>query len=714
MKKATIVFFVLSVCIINIFIFNIFSNYQVIDLLYGDTQKVTIDYQKAKKKFSNKNLINDLNKFSLENKVNITQYNFVSENSLNIYSTNPSIKSYVFLKKGEFPKNNSFISNKATNQSVGIFDIFSSTWEIKIYNFNQVKNVGLKDEMFLHDFDDQTLKLFKNTFIKYGELKFERSKLEIVKLINIPLLMLTIFSFFIYSIIFLASIIKSRQELNLYTLFGFSYFKIIKIMMGRILKSSMYSYLFIISILIISLSILEKNYILNQYFTLIVLLEMLFLIVIYLVSIFCIIWTLRIQVNFEKLKIVSMALKLILLACLFSLVSLSFERYDLLSTKFEGISYWNKTQDIYRIQVGVLNDKVSNDLITNKDYNDRINLFYNTIEKQNDAFLINSEQFNVIDYKNKKPIYNYMMNIKRPKDIYSPDGRSVIINENYLLFNPILDIDNNPIAKQINQAPNVLNIIVPHQYKKIEKEITNNYLEWFFFQSVSVPNMYNKELQVPLSKLEKKHLTINVIYSKEHQNYFTFNNFSGDSKNNVLDPIAIVYSDTLDTSNIGAFATNSLFYLDKSKGKAFENIYTALKHSNVKEINNVISIYDETNTQISSLKWELLQQILGSAILAFFSLLLFVAYVWSYYYAQIYRLTINYLFGYSYLKNNKQIIIVSINLNIIASMIAYLIFKNNSIFLLAAFFLIVEMLTLHFVGKKLMKKNVQRVLKGEM
>lgn len=722
-KKATIVLFILNIFIVNIFIFNTISSYQVTDLLFNDTQKVVIDYQKAEKKFNNKDFVDDLNQFSKNNQVNITQYNFVSDDSLNIYSTNPSIKSFVHLKNGDFPKGNSFISNKEDSLSKGVFDIFSSVWNIKIYNFNEVKNVGLKDELYLHNFDDQTLNLFNKSFVKYGELNFEKSKLEIVKLINIPLLMVTIFSFFIYSMVFFASIIKRRHELNLYVLFGLSHLKIVKILMKQIFKSSIYFYASIICITIVSLNILEKEYILKQYYNLIFVLNIFFLLSMYSISIFSIMWTLRMQFNFqksnskyffEKLKVGSIAFKLILLVSLLGLVCVSLERYETLNTRLEGMRYWNKTQNVYRVQVGVLNNEVLNDLRINKDYNDRMNLFYNSIKKHNNAFLINSDKFNIINYKNDKPIYNYMMDIKKPIDIYSPQGRSIVIDSNYLKLNPIWDKDNTIIDNQIKHKQNVLNIIVPHQYKKYENEVIKKYLDWFFFQSVTVSNIYNKELQIPINKQEKKDLNINIIYSKMNQNYFTFNNYTGDSKNNIIDPIAIIYTDTLDNSNIGAFATSSLFYLDSSKGKAFENIYQSLKSSNVKEVNSVISIYDEANTQITSLKWELLQQIIGSLILVLFSLILFIGYVWSYYYAQIYQLTINYLFGYSYLKNNKQIIIVSIILNVTATILVYLVLNMNVVFLFSTVFIAVEMCTLYFVGKNLMKNNVLKIIKGEI
>jgi len=722
-RKATIILLLLTICITNLFIFNTISNYQVSDLLYGNTTKVIIDYQKAQNDFDNEELINALINFSKENQVNITQYNFVSESSLNIYSTIPSIKSYVHLKSGNFPKDHTYISNKVDNQSEGVFDIFSTTWNVRIYNFNQIKNVGLKNELFLHKFSDNNLKLFKDTFIKYGDLKFENSKIELIKLINYPLLLLFIFSIFLYFLVFLAFTVQKRQEVKLYTLFGYSHAKIIWMMIKKIFKPSVYLYLLITISYVLALSILEKSYILKQYYMLFISLNILFFISILLVSVICIKWIIQINLNiqksnakylFEQLKIISLIFRLILLTSLFSLLCFSLDRIDYLNTKLESVEYWNKTQDVYRIQVGVLNDNVLNDLATNKEYNDRINLFYNSIKENNDAFLINSDLFNVLEYKNKKPVYSYMMNITKPVDIYSPQGRSIIIDKNYLNVNPIVDKDNKLITDQIITSPNVLNLIVPYQYKKFEEEIVTNYLEWFFFQSTTVTNMYNKELKKPLSTLQKSDFNINVIYSKEQQKYFTFNSYTGDSKNNILDPIAIVYNDTLDTSNIGAYATSSLFYLDNSRGDAFNNIYGALKFSDVNEINSVVSIYDETNTQITSLKWEILQQVLGSIILTVFSLLLFMGYVWSYYYSQVYRLTINYLFGYSYLKNNKQIIIVSIILNVFATFISYLLFKNNIVLLFSISFLIAEMGVLYGLGRNLMKNNMQKVIKGEI
>ncbi len=72
--------------------------------------------------------------------------------------------------------------------------------------------------------------------------------------------------------------------------------------------------------------------------------------------------------------------------------------------------------------------------------------------------------------------------------------------------------------------------------------------------------MYNKDLGYNLNKTSITDLNINIIYTANKQNYFTFDSNTGDKKNNIQDPLAIIYNDTIDTSAIGAYATTSFSF----------------------------------------------------------------------------------------------------------------------------------------------------------
>ena len=225
--------------------------------------------------------------------------------------------------------------------------------------------------------------------------------------------------------------------------------------------------------------------------------------------------------------------------------------------------------------------------------------------------------------------------------------------------------------------------------------------------------MYNKELAQPLIEKKIDDLKINIIYTKKGQEYFTYSNYRGNQKNRVIDPVAILYTDSLDTSTIGAYATHSLFFLDNSNGNAYENISSSLEEANAKEINNVVSVYDEASDEIIELKWELFQQLIGLTIVIIFSCILFIAYIWSYYNAHLYQLTIKYLFGYSYWKRNKTIILITSLSNIFAAALVFYFFKSTNVILLLLETLFLELLLLDIFVKFLNEKNTNKVVKGD-
>lgn len=306
-----------------------------------------------------------------------------------------------------------------------------------------------------------------------------------------------------------------------------------------------------------------------------------------------------------------------------------------------------------------------------------------------------------------------MLSIENTNDLYTPQGRRIVIDENYLKVNPIQSSNGVPIIKQLHEDKNTLNVLVPEHLKVIEEHIVNSYREWFYFQSVEIVNMYNKELAQPLIEKKIDDLKINIIYTKKGQEYFTFSNYRGNQKNRVIDPIAVLYTDSLDTSNIGADATHSLFFVDNSNGNAYENISSSLEEANVKEINNVVSVYDEASDEIIELKWELFQQLIGLIIVIIFSFILFIAYIWSYYNAHLYQLTLKYLFGYSYWKRNKTIILIASLSNIFAAVWVFYFFKSTDIILLLLGTLFLELLFLTIFRNFLNEKNTNKVVKGD-
>ncbi|MGE7930077.1 DUF1430 domain-containing protein [Lysinibacillus xylanilyticus] len=725
MKKIIYLFLTIVIITSNLFSYSLFSNYKVVDFLYKRNQIVMIDYSYAKINFNENEFIEHLVEFSKKNKINISQYNFVSDNSLNIYSTNVLKDSYINLKSGEFPIGKHFIANHLKEDEInqsGIFYFPLSNWEFHIYDFKQIKNVGFKNEFYLSSLDKEILHSFTKEFSSYGKVLTKQENISSLVLTNISLLMIVIFSFVIYIIGMFYFLIQKRKTLLLYYLWGYSKAKIVCSFFSPFLRFLFIIFtLFSMGIIIISV-IFKQLYFLKDFFPLFILVNISILMILLFVTVLGILLIFKFNkyhhsvkgaLPFRKIQWMSIILKTLVSIVLLSMISFSFMKYNNFTNKLNSLSYWDDTQNVFRIQVGVLNNNISDDLKLDRDLNDRLSLFYEKIKKNNQAFLIEAEKFSVIDYKDGKPIYSYMSGIKNTNDIYTPHGRRIIIDENYLKVNPIQSSNGVPINKQLNKDKNILNVLVPEHLKVIEEHIANSYREWFYFQSVEIVNMYNKELAQPLIEKKIDDLKINIIYTKKGQEYFTYSNYRGNQKNRVIDPIAMLYTDSLDTSTIGAYATHSLFFLDNSNGNAYENISSSLEEANVKEINNVVSVYDEASDEIIELKWELFQQLIGLTIVIIFSFILFIAYIWSYYNAYLYQLTLKYLFGYSYWKRNKTIILIASLSNIISAALVFYFFKSTNVTLLLLGILFLELQFLNIFVKFSNEKNTNKVVKGD-
>lgn len=393
MKKIIYLFLTIVIITSNLFSYSLFSNHKVVDFLYKRNQIVMIDYSYAKIKFDETKFTEHLAEFSKKNNINISQYNFISNNSLNIYSTNVLGDSYINLKSGEFPTGKRFIANHLKedekNQS-GMFYFPVTNWEFHIYDFKQIKNVGFKNEFYLSSVDKEILHSFTKEFSLYGKVLTKQKNISSLVLTNISLLMIVIFSFVIYIIGIFYFLIQKRKTFLLYYLWGYSKTKIV--------CSSFSPFLWFLSIVftlismgLIVFSVIFKHvYFLKDFFPLFILVNILLLMILLFVTLLGILlifkfnkyhYSVKGALPFRKIQWMSIILKTVVSIVLFSMISFSFMKYNNLTNKLNSLSYWDDTENVFRIQVGVLNSDILDNLKLDRDLNDRLNLFYEKIKK---------------------------------------------------------------------------------------------------------------------------------------------------------------------------------------------------------------------------------------------------------------------------------------------------------------------------------------------
>ncbi|WP_324656787.1 hypothetical protein [Bacillus cereus] len=85
------------------------------------------------------------------------------------------------------------------------------------------------------------------------------------------------------------------------------------------------------------------------------------------------------KLPFGKIQWISAILQTIVSIILFGIISSLLTNLYYLSKKISGLEYWNQTQNVFRIQVENLNDRLFN--------------FYKEIQVNNKGFLMESEDF---------------------------------------------------------------------------------------------------------------------------------------------------------------------------------------------------------------------------------------------------------------------------------------------------------------------------------
>lgn len=719
--------FLIVFCLLtlSLFSFSFIFNQKAASLLFTDNLIMNIDFIETN---DNSSLIfvNHLKEFSIIEGVNISQYNFLNENTLNIYSTNLSKDPNVHLESGSWPESENYISNLNENniKKMGHVSFPISMWKVRYFDIDQIRNVGVGDTFYL-SINDSTIKDRANkAFSIFGNVNFiDNIKINNMIFVNKTLFYLACFSLLVLSVNIFFYIYKSRKQLYLYELWGYgfirSYYSILLQFIRSYLKLSI---VFGVLLVLATLIFQQTHYFPTIFLVLVVIISFSILITacIVLFSVIFINNSTLSSVNlkgsppFRNYQFVSLILKTVVAASLLYIVSSSITNVTTLKQQLGNISYWNKTQGIFRIQMK-LPDTIG-DLNKDRFINDKIATMYQLLKVNRHAFVINAQNFINLQPADKEPYLAYETNTQGEKQIFSTSGRRIDINENYLLINPIEAANGKEILNQINNSSNVMNILVPEKYKKYTSLILENYKEYFYFQKVQVSDMYNEEINKELSKASFNDLAVNIIYTKNNQQYFTYNSALGDphDKNNILDPIAVIINDTLDTSNIKAFATSSLFFSDNSQGDAYNSIFNYLKNSNTHQyIHAVVSVYQEKNEMIVKLRNHLIQQIIAIIMMVTFSLTFLLIFIWSYYMNNANDIYLKYLFGYSYWKRN-EILLLGVFLSNIASGIIVLFWLKTKTFISIPVVLIfIDFILIYLLNNYMNSRNSAKILKGD-
>ncbi|WP_455543126.1 hypothetical protein [Intestinibacter sp.] len=707
MKKKSLIIVTILIILINIFSFININKNLINNVLYDKTD-IRIEFnEKFKNSISTEDFLNEIENFSEEENVEISQYAFLSENSIDIYSTNKDKYKEILL-----------IPNLIFNK------------KIKTHNFTEVNNIGFKNIIYIDTTNEHTVNLFKKTFSKYVQcyenldLKKKKYNLLLTIFIQTSLDIFTVLPLLFLAFILLLFFYYSNNKKNylIYNLWGYSNKKIY-----FILNNSFYKIL-IITILFCNLVIGGLLYILGLkklIWTCLFVLIIINLIILLFISLISIILFLVSFINlnsksekkrFLKIRLITNISKLCLLILGIIFLESFFNKTILLKAHESNLDSWKNTENIF-----VICQLYSPDYDTlSKEYeqNEKILKVYKDLSNKNKVFIINTLNFEHGNnfMSDDESDCNYMYNTKTEKDLYSPKGRNIIVDKNYLKRNVIETFNKKEnVLDKISDDKNVLNILVPKKLSKYENDIKDSYREWFYFQKVDVTNMYKEARNENLIKEDIENLKINLIYINNNQYYFTYDMYSGDASNKIKDPIVTVYTENVDNSLLASNLSTYMFLKSENQYSALKEVSEVTQKYNINELNEILSIYDQKGEKISNIKSEIKKLILQIMIILFMLIILMFIIIYMYYKSIISKIAIQSLYGYSFFDIYKNLILFNLFIYIITFLFSIIIYQKIHSFIIIYIVLIILMdfITLRLSSRILINKSEIKLIKGE-
>ncbi|MDK2802671.1 MAG: DUF1430 domain-containing protein [Oscillospiraceae bacterium] len=313
--------------------------------------------------------------------------------------------------------------------------------------------------------------------------------------------------------------------------------------------------------------------------------------------------------------------------------------------------------------------------------------------------------------------YYYNFNQENMEPISDDDRyiyETIEINQNYLTKHPIKDINNNIILEPPHKEDEIT-VLIPEKYilKKdnIEKEISESYQEIRYFDE----NLYLESIGKP--KITQT-TTVNFIYVKDNQKYFTYNPEVSEKNNNfIIDPIVYI-TNPLNRGTDSYFSTLTyggyLFKTDNIQNP-YKDIFPILKNL---ELENIVLSTPSLYSRIGKHLYTLKSNIASSFLIGILSLIIFfaISVFTTLNYAEKDKVSnaIKLIHGYSYFTRYKNYISFNLLLNIIISISIFSINKFSIIsIIISSFSIIILDLFCQMICLKVNDlRNVKKIIKG--
>jgi len=322
---------------------------------------------------------------------------------------------------------------------------------------------------------------------------------------------------------------------------------------------------------------------------------------------------------------------------------------------------WRQAENVYTTGMRVASDMGCN--ISRRPVEIRSKDLFKELNEELNLFLIYAYNFQLME--DGRYLWEWT-STDEFSSIHSLNGRSIIINDNYLHRHPLYAADGLPATEHLVYDQFVQNVLVPVSLSSHEAEIYETFLHSFHESRVAVANYYNMEMGQPLDDTPVELLSINIIFVEDGAWYFTYDpKLASSTHNMITDPIAVVDTLNLDASYYEAWFSSSAFF-ESSGGKPLEELRPYVVRNDMGTSLNVVnSVYELHAESIRETENNLrILFLVGIALLSAFIFSIY-AFIASYYEQHKYAIYIKRIFGYSYARCNWQILVFGTGLTML-------------------------------------------------
>lgn len=720
MKKLIIFLIVVQITILSVYTLFLLRGYTVDALINENTATIMLVFDTPEEY----QFFLDL---AEREGLTITRPIYVDDENLMVHTSDLSLGGRVELKSGRWPyeTSNEFVSVIDTGESsqVGFIHNIAPRFNLSITRIENTTNMELHGIYFVSNTNQNFLEDFVyelDNNIYRAEMFSITNEVSILNQITAAqIIELGIISFLLFLCILATFLNYSVNKLKLGVILiihGYKKFSLLKKIIFELLCLLLFALIISYTLLLAYIFLAGYTPFLNQvslYFLLIC--SFLFLFYLVVSVAFMTMYSLPIRAtNILKgrkpyfiLQLFNYGLKIIFLVAIFIFGIIAIDNFTELNYRLEATSSWELAENIHATRVYSVGQ--ATDLSIDLEIMTRKLELYSSLSREHNAFIMDSRNIRFLD----AGIMPYSdMSLAPPMEL-SPHGNSVLISPNFIEYNPIVAVNGLPILEQIVYDSYILNILVPEKLLPYENEIFRLFLDYFYFSSVGIDNIYNSDLGFELNTTPIESLSLNIIYVEDNQYYFSFDHRTRpEFGNNINDPIAILYTGSLHPSVLSSSMGENFFFHTDSID-AHNSILPLLLESELSHvIMSTVSVFDQNAREILEIRDYFLRLTALSIVLIISSFTIVYSLMENYIEKNKLRIFIKSIMGYNFINRHLKFLLTILLCNGVI-MIVFGTLSGVRAVILGAVLLLLDISFILLIDKRLTQGSFSKIIKGE-